>query len=71
MSTVASAHLAAARDPRAMVESPPSGIPPGFFRFEGTIRQDGIKPGGGGLGIEPLNKAPQSGEPKALVSHED
>ncbi len=70
VSTVASAHLAAARGDKILLETPPNEIPLEYFRFSGSMDKESILPGGRGLGIEPLNTIPQSTQSKILSFHE-
>ena len=71
VSTVASAHLAAALSSKALVESPPNSVPGEYFEFQGVIDENSITPGGPGLGIEPLETIPQSEEVVMLRFHEN
>jgi L-alanine-DL-glutamate epimerase-like enolase superfamily enzyme len=69
--TVASAHIASALAPEAMIETPPNEIPRSFFSFEGGIDKTGIEPAGMGLGIVPLDSIPTSEASKFLRFHEN
>ncbi len=70
VSTIGSAHLAAALSPRSMVESPPNEIPREYFEFHGSMDKTTITPGGAGLGVAPLGSIPLSDRSKMLVFHE-
>jgi len=70
VSTMASAHLASAVAPEALIETPPNEIPGGVFAFQGVVEKNEIQVGGPGLGIAPLDTAPRSGEARALRFHD-
>ncbi len=70
VSTLASAHLASALDPGAIIESPPNGVPKEYFEFSGRVDNTSIQPGGDGLGIAPLASIPTSSDSKMLRFHE-
>jgi L-alanine-DL-glutamate epimerase-like enolase superfamily enzyme len=67
--TMASAHIASALDPEALIESPPNEVPTRYFWFKGEIDEKMITPGGPGLGIAPKTSIPTSKESKLLAFH--
>ena len=66
---MASAHLAVALSPEAMVETPPSGIPLRYFDSTGSMDARAIVPGGPGLGVAPKSSIPTSKTSKLLAFH--
>jgi L-alanine-DL-glutamate epimerase-like enolase superfamily enzyme len=70
LSTVASAQLASALSPEALIETPPCEVPITYFSFGGSIGKDWIEVAGPGLGIAPLESIPQSNEYEPLRFHD-
>ena len=54
-----------------MIETPPNEIPLEYFDFSGAMDQNGLEPGGIGLGISPKSNIPTSKMSKLLKFHED
>jgi L-alanine-DL-glutamate epimerase-like enolase superfamily enzyme len=70
VSTVASAQLASALAPEALIETPANEVPKPYFSFSGSMGKNEIEVGGPGLGISPLESIPRSDEYKPLKFHE-
>jgi L-alanine-DL-glutamate epimerase-like enolase superfamily enzyme len=70
LGTIASAHLAAAVSPDALIESPPNDVPMEYFQFTGSMDAKSITPAGPGIGIHPKDDIPVSVDSKMLMFHE-